>query len=44
MRDYIQNWLKKDLIKIIEEDQVEAVGTSHVTTSKENTKGTLTNK
>jgi len=31
MREYIENWLKKALIKINEEDQAEVVGTSHVT-------------
>jgi hypothetical protein len=44
MRDCIENWLNQDLIKIIEEDQVEAVGNSHVNTSKENKKGTYINK
>jgi hypothetical protein len=44
MRDYIENWLKKSLIKITEEDQAKVVGTSHVIATKENTKGTSPNK
>jgi hypothetical protein len=44
MREYIENWLKQALIKITEEDQVEAVGTGHETATKDNTKGTSTSK
>jgi hypothetical protein len=40
MREYIKNWLKQDLIKITEEDQVEAVGTGHETAIQDNIKGT----
>jgi hypothetical protein len=40
MREYIENWLKQDLIKIIEEDKTEVVGTGHVTATKENTRET----
>jgi len=36
MCKYIENWLKLDLIKITEEDQMETVGTSHENSTKEN--------
>jgi hypothetical protein len=44
MRDYVENWLKQDLIKITEENQEVAVTTGPKTTTQENTKGTLAGK
>jgi hypothetical protein len=44
MRDYIENWLKKDLIKITETDQEVVVTTGQRIPTKENTKGTSTNR
>jgi len=44
MKEYIEDWLKRSLIKIIEEDQLEGVGTGHVTTMKEDTRGTSIGK
>jgi len=38
MREYIENWLKQALIKIIEDDQVEVFGTSHATIIQDNLK------
>jgi hypothetical protein len=44
MRDYIENWLKKALTKIIEPDQEEAVVTGQGIPMKENIKGTPTSR
>jgi hypothetical protein len=44
MRDYIKNWLKKSLTKIIESDQEEAVVTSQEIPVKENIKDTPTSQ
>jgi len=44
MREYIENWLKNTLIKIIESDQEEAVVTSQVVPTKENIKDTPSSK
>jgi len=41
MKDYIKNWLKKYLIKTIEEGQMEVVSIGHETTTNETTKGPL---
>jgi hypothetical protein len=38
MREYIENWLKKALIKITESDQEEAVATGQVVPTKESIK------
>ena len=40
MCEYINNWLKLALIKINEEDQMEAVGTGRETATKENIRAT----
>jgi hypothetical protein len=42
MRDYIENWLKQALIKIMETDQEMAVTNGQRIPTKENTKGTST--
>jgi hypothetical protein len=44
MRDYIENWLKDDLIKITEKDLEVAVTTGQRIPTRENTKETLTNR
>jgi hypothetical protein len=44
MCEYIENWLKLALIKIIENDQMEVVGTIHETATKENMRATSTTK
>jgi hypothetical protein len=44
MHDYIENWLKNALVKIIEPDQAEVVCTGHETAAKESKKGTSSNK
>jgi uncharacterized protein YpbB len=44
MKEYIENWLKQSLIKIIEEDQLGEVGTSRATTKRDDTRGTSTSK
>jgi hypothetical protein len=41
MKDYIENRLKKYLIKTIEEGQMEVVSIGHETTTNETTKGPL---
>jgi hypothetical protein len=44
MRGYIENWLKKYLIRITEIDQEMAVTNSQRIPTKENTKGTSTGR
>jgi hypothetical protein len=44
MREYIDNWLKLALIKITEEDQMEAVATDRETITKENIRAILATK
>jgi hypothetical protein len=44
IREYIKNWLKKALIKIIESYQEEAISTSQVVPMKESIKHIPTNK
>jgi hypothetical protein len=44
MKEYIENWLKQALIKITEEDQLEAVGIGRATTTRDDTRGTSTRK
>jgi hypothetical protein len=44
MKDCIEEWLKKSLIKITEENQEEAVNTSHETIIKENIRTSSTQK
>jgi len=34
MKEYIEDWLKRALIKITEEDWLDIVGTSHATSMK----------
>jgi hypothetical protein len=41
MRDYIENWLKNALTKIMEPDQEEVVTNGQGIPTKENTRGTL---
>jgi hypothetical protein len=43
LREYIEEWLKRDLIKITE-TPTEAVNTGHITTTNKDTKGTSTSK
>jgi hypothetical protein len=44
MKDYIEEWLKKALIKIMEENQEEAVSIGHETIIKENIRTPTTHK
>jgi hypothetical protein len=44
MRDYIENWLKKALIKIMKQDQEMEVTNGQIISTKENTKGTSTDR
>jgi len=44
MRDYIENWLKQALIKIMETNKEMAVTNGQIIPTKANTKGTSTSK
>jgi hypothetical protein len=44
MKDYVEEWLKQALLKITKEDQLGIVETDQPTATKNNIKGTTSNK